>query len=124
MNRRHGHRIVPVWMPKRSRSPRCASLPRLKPPARGARCKVWLDDERKLIKPAAVIALGVTAASSLTGKTLTITKVRGKPFALADGTRLFVTIHPSSLLRIEDENDKRAAHRQFVADLKKAAGAA
>src|SRR5579864_21482 len=85
------------------------------------RCKIWLDDERKLIKPAAVIALGVTAARSLTGKTLTIAKVRGKPLALADGTKLFVTVHPSSLLRIEDEKDKRAAYRQFVADLKRAA---
>jgi uracil-DNA glycosylase len=85
------------------------------------RCKIWLDDERKLIKPAAVIALGVTAARSLTGKTLTIAKARGQPLALADGTRLFVTIHPSALLRIEDEADKRTAYRQFVADLKKAA---
>lgn len=85
------------------------------------RCKIWLDDERKLIKPAAVIALGVTAARSLTGKTLTIAKVRGKPLSLGDGTKLFVTVHPSSLLRIEDEKDKRAAYRQFVADLKKAA---
>ncbi|HZR63312.1 MAG TPA: UdgX family uracil-DNA binding protein [Xanthobacteraceae bacterium] len=85
------------------------------------RCRIWLDDERKLIKPAAVIALGVTAARSLTGKTLTITKVRGKPLALDDGTTLFVTVHPSSLLRIEDDKDKRAAYRQFVADLKKAA---
>jgi uracil-DNA glycosylase len=85
------------------------------------RCKIWLDDERKLIKPAAVIALGVTAARSLTGKTLTIAKVRGKPLTLADGTKLFVTIHPSSLLRIEDENDKHAAYRGFVADLKSAA---
>jgi uracil-DNA glycosylase len=84
------------------------------------RCKIWLDDERKLIKPAAVIALGVTAARSLTGKTLTIAKVRGKPLTLADGTRLFVTIHPSALLRIEDEKDKHAAYRGFVADLKKA----
>ncbi len=85
------------------------------------RCKIWLDDERKLIKPAAVIALGVTAARSLTGKTLTIAKVRGKPLTLADGTKLFVTVHPSSLLRIEAEADKRAAYRAFVADLKKAA---
>jgi DNA polymerase len=85
------------------------------------RCKVWLDDERKLIKPAAVIALGVTAARSLTGKTLTIAKVRGKPLALDDGIKLFVTVHPSSLLRIEDDKDKRAAYRQFVGDLKKAA---
>jgi uracil-DNA glycosylase len=87
------------------------------------RCKIWLDEERKLVKPAAIIALGVTAARSLTGKTVTIAKLRGKPLDLADGTRLFITVHPSSLLRIEDENDKRTAYRKFVADLKSAAAA-
>ena len=85
------------------------------------RCKIWLDEERRLVKPSAVIALGVTAARSLTGKTVTITALRCKMLSLADGTRLFVTVHPSALLRIEDENDKRAAYRQFVADLKAAA---
>jgi uracil-DNA glycosylase len=87
------------------------------------RCKIWLDDERRLVKPAAVIALGVTAARSLTGKTITITKLRGKALSLADGTRLFVTVHPSSLLRIEDEADKQNAYEKFVADLKHAAAA-
>ena len=86
------------------------------------RCRIWLDAERKLVRPKAVIALGITAARSLTGKTVTIAKVRGKPLALDDGTRLFVTMHPSALLRIEDEADKRKAYRQFVADLKSAAG--
>jgi uracil-DNA glycosylase len=87
------------------------------------RCKIWLDDERRLVKPAAIIALGVTAARSLTGKTVTITTLRGKPLELADGTSLFITVHPSSLLRIDDDNDKRAAYRKFVADLKTAVAA-
>jgi uracil-DNA glycosylase family protein len=85
------------------------------------RCKIWLDHERKLVKPSTIIALGVTAARSLAGKTVTIAKVRRTPLALADGTRLAVTVHPSSLLRIEDEADKRAAYKDFVADLKAAA---
>jgi uracil-DNA glycosylase len=85
------------------------------------RCKFWLDEERRLVKPKAIIALGVTAAKSLTGKTVTISKLRGKPLDLADGTKLFVTVHPSALLRITDHDDKRAAYRQFVADLKSAA---
>ena len=85
------------------------------------RCKFWLDDERRLVKPATIIALGVTAARSLTGKTVTISKLRGRPLDLADGTKLFVTMHPSALLRITDHDDKRAAYRQFVADLKSAA---
>jgi uracil-DNA glycosylase len=87
------------------------------------RCKVWLDDERKLVKPKAIIALGVTAASSLTGKPVTIAKTRGKPLDLADGTKLFVTVHPSALLRIADDDDKQKAYRQFVADLRSAARA-
>ncbi len=85
------------------------------------RCKIWLDDERRLVQPSAIIALGVTAARSLTGKTVTISKIRGQALSLADGTRLFVTVHPSSLLRIEDNNDKQKAYQQFVADLKEAA---
>jgi uracil-DNA glycosylase len=84
------------------------------------RCKVWLEHERDLVKPSTIIALGATAARSLTGKTVTIAKMRRTPVDLADGTRLVVTVHPSALLRIEDDNDKRAAYRDFVADLKAA----
>jgi uracil-DNA glycosylase len=88
------------------------------------RCKIWLERERDLVKPATIIALGVTAARSLTGKTVTIAKMRRTPVELADGTKLVVTIHPSALLRIEDEGDKHAAYRDFVADLKAARAAA
>ena len=84
------------------------------------RCKIWLDHERELVKPATIIALGVTAARGLTGKTLTISKVRKTPLTLADGTRLVVTVHPSALLRIENEADRHAAYRDFVTDLKAA----
>jgi uracil-DNA glycosylase len=87
------------------------------------RCKIWLDWERNLVKPSTIVALGVTAARSLTGRTLTIGKVRGKTLATADGTLLIVTIHPSALLRIEDADERHAAYRRFVADLKAAASA-
>jgi uracil-DNA glycosylase len=87
------------------------------------RCKIWLDVERRLIRPSTIVALGVTAARSLTGRTLTIGRVRGKPIELADRTRLIVTIHPSALLRLEDEDERRKAYRSFVADLKVAATA-
>jgi len=86
-----------------------------------ARCKWWLDLERRIVKPEVVVALGATAARSLTGRAVTIAKVRGAPIDLNDGARLVVTIHPSALLRIEDEADKRAKYREFVKDLKAAA---
>ena len=87
------------------------------------RCKIWLDWERNLVKPSTIVALGVTAARSLTGRTVTIGKVRGTTLAMADGTLLIVTIHPSALLRIEDADERHAAYRSFVADLKAAASA-
>ena len=85
------------------------------------RCKIWLDFERRLVRPSTIVALGVTAARSLTGRAVTISKVRGKPLALADGTRLVVTVHPAALLRIADDHERHAAYRRFVTDLKAAA---
>jgi uracil-DNA glycosylase len=85
------------------------------------RCKIWLDTERALVKPVAIVALGATAARSLFGRPVTIAKARGQTLHLADGTAAFVTIHPSWLLRIEDEADKERERRNFVADLRQAA---
>jgi len=87
------------------------------------RCHWWLDVERKLVKPQIVVALGATAVRSVAGRPLAIGKIRGRVLPLADGGRMLATIHPSYILRIEDEADKRAQYRQFVADLKVCAGA-
>jgi DNA polymerase len=84
-------------------------------------CHWWLEQERALVKPELIVALGATAARSLMGRTVTIGKLRGEALSIADGTRLLVTIHPSALLRIRDEADKRAAYQAFVKDLKVAA---
>jgi DNA polymerase len=87
------------------------------------RCRWWLDLERRLIEPRVVVALGATAARSLLGKPTTIKSVRGEPIALDDGSTLFVTVHPSSLLRMPDRAARAAAYRTFVNDLKIAAAA-
>jgi uracil-DNA glycosylase len=85
------------------------------------RCKIWLDVERALVKPVAIVALGATAARSLLGRSVTIGKLRGQTLHLADGTAAFVTIHPSWLLRIEEQADKEREYRNLVADLRPAA---
>jgi uracil-DNA glycosylase len=85
------------------------------------RCKWWIEQERAIVKPAAIVALGATAARSLFGRVVTIARMRGEPHRLADGTPAFVTIHPSWLLRIEDEADKERERRAFMADLRLAA---
>jgi DNA polymerase len=85
------------------------------------RCEVWLGLERAIVKPVAVVALGATAARSLLGRVVTITKLRGRSLHLPDGTAAFVTIHPSFLLRIQDDDDKEREYHAFVADLRLAA---
>jgi uracil-DNA glycosylase len=82
-------------------------------------CKWWLDQERSLIRPPVTVALGATAARSLTGKTVTISRAREAPLTLVDGAECWVTVHPSFLLRIP-ERDRRADERaKFIADLKR-----
>ena len=73
------------------------------------------------MKPVAIVALGATAARSLLGRSVTIGKLRGQTLQLADGTAAFVTIHPSFLLRIEDDADNAREYDNFVADLRAAA---
>ena len=81
------------------------------------RCHWWLDIERQMVKPDVVVALGATALRSVSGKSAAINKLRGRLLPLPDGGRMLATIHPSYILRIRDEADKRAQYRQFVADL-------
>jgi DNA polymerase len=82
-------------------------------------CHWWLDHERALIKPAVTVALGATAARALTGKTLTISRSRDAPFRLDDGGECWITVHPSFLLRIPEEDRKKAEKRLFLRDLKR-----
>jgi uracil-DNA glycosylase family protein len=81
-------------------------------------CRWWIEHERELIRPPVTVALGVTAARSLIGKVVTISKVRGEPLTLADGSECWVTAHPSSILRSPDEEARRAGKRLFLRDLK------
>ena len=81
-------------------------------------CRWWIEHERELIRPPVTVALGATAARSLVGKTVTISKVRGEPLALADGSECWVTVHPSSILRAPDEEARREGKRLFLRDLK------
>jgi uracil-DNA glycosylase family protein len=82
-------------------------------------CRWWIDQERELIKPAVTVALGATAARSLVGKVVTIGKVRGAPLKLHDGSECWVTVHPSSILRMPDQDARHEARLLFVRDLKR-----
>ena len=85
-----------------------------------AACLHWLESEIALVEPAALVALGATAARQLMGGIVAVTRERGKWLRRADGRRVLITLHPSALLRMEPE-DKQAAWAAWLADLKKAA---
>lgn len=82
-------------------------------------CRWWLDKELDLIKPKLVVALGATAAQSLLGKAVPITKMRGDLVERENGLRVFLTIHPSFILRIREQKDKAAERERFLMDMRK-----
>jgi DNA polymerase len=82
-------------------------------------CRFWLDVELVRMRPKLVVAMGGTAARALLGRPVTITRERGRPIELPDGQTAFVTVHPSFLLRVPDEDAKAREYRAFVADLRK-----
>lgn len=81
-------------------------------------CRYWLGREISLVQPDLIVALGVTAAETLAGRKITITRERGREVAFADGRKGIVTIHPSSILRQPDDVARHAAYAGLVKDLK------
>jgi uracil-DNA glycosylase len=84
-------------------------------------CRQWYERELAAIKPALVVAMGTTAAQSVFGKMTPINKNRGRLIDLDEGTKALVTVHPSYLLRLPDEETKAREYELFVRDLKIAA---
>jgi DNA polymerase len=81
------------------------------------RCHWWLDIEKALVRPQVVVALGATAVRSIARKPLPVGRIRGKLMPLETGGHFLATIHPSYLLRIQDEADKHVQYQMFVRDL-------
>ncbi len=83
-------------------------------------CRPWLDGEFAAINPDAVVALGATAAQSLLGSEIRVTRDHGVPLPWDPVKFVVVTIHPSSVLRSKD-GDRDKAFDGLVADLRVAA---
>jgi DNA polymerase len=81
-------------------------------------CRPWYEREKALVKPELVVAMGATAAQSVFGKIMPVGKTRGRVIDLEDGTRVLVTVHPSYLLRLPDEDARLREYANFVEDLR------
>jgi DNA polymerase len=80
-------------------------------------CRPWLEAELAAIEPEVLIVLGATASQSLLGRAFRVTQARGALFASRWAPHTLATVHPSSLLRIPDQEERRAARREFVREL-------
>ncbi len=85
-------------------------------------CRWWLDRELALIRPSLVVALGATAAQSLLGKVIPVTKMRGQLIKRDDGLRIFLTIHPSFILRIRGSAEQETERNRFLKDMQAVKG--
>jgi uracil-DNA glycosylase len=81
-------------------------------------CLWWLSEELRLVRPKLAVALGATATRALLGRATSVASVRGRPLRVSESLHAWVTIHPSYLLRIQEEPQRRAEYARFVADLK------
>ena len=81
-----------------------------------AACRPWLDAEIDVVKPRVIVCLGATAAQALLGRDFRVTRQRGEVVDSGYGMPAIATVHPSSILRAEDE-DREHEFAAFVDDL-------
>lgn len=84
-------------------------------------CRWWINLERAIVKPQVIVAMGATGARGVLGRAVTIAKVRGEVLSDADGSRVIVTIHPSYVLRQQDDASREREYKGLVADLRRCA---
>jgi uracil-DNA glycosylase len=81
-------------------------------------CWPWLEAELQLIQPEVIVCLGLSAARSVAQKIVRLKDVRARFFENSLGIQTFVTVHPSSLLRLRTRQEREAEYRRFVSDLR------
>lgn len=84
-----------------------------------AACRPWLEAEVKVLGPRVIVCLGVTAAQSVFGELVRLNEIRGKSWSTAMGSNVFVTVHPSAILRHPEAAQRAEEYRRFVQDLRR-----
>ena len=79
-------------------------------------CKPWFDAEVKALHPKVIVCLGATAAQALLGAKFRVTQQRGELITDNRGLTYIATVHPSSILRADDDTRDEQMHL-FVRDL-------
>jgi uracil-DNA glycosylase family protein len=81
-------------------------------------CAPWLEAELARIGPEVLVLLGATAAQAVLGPTFKVTLQRGTFVDSALAPLVTATVHPSSILRSRDDQERHAAFDGFARDLR------
>jgi uracil-DNA glycosylase family protein len=82
-----------------------------------AACRPWLEAELEVIEPRVLVCLGATAAQALLGRDFRVSRQRGEVVESDLAENVIATVHPSSILRADDESRDRE-YKELVRDLK------
>jgi DNA polymerase len=84
-------------------------------------CRPWLDAELAVVKPKVLVCLGATAAQALLGKDFRVSRQRGQIIESPLAPHVVATVHPSSILRAQDDESRHSQMQTFIQDLKRIA---
>ena len=83
-----------------------------------AACRVWWTQELAVVKPKVLCCLGATAAQAVFGAKFRVTKQRGDFVELVEGVHATATIHPSAILRIDEDDRRKVEYEDLVDDFR------
>jgi DNA polymerase len=86
-----------------------------------AACRPWLEAEIGVIRPEILVCLGATAARAILGPDFRLLKQRGRFFPTRWAPRTLATLHPSAVLRGEDEAAQAQLYGMLLEDLRRVA---
>jgi DNA polymerase len=86
-------------------------------------CNPWLQAELNVVKPKVIVCLGATAAQAVIGRGFRVTQHRGEFVDTPLEPLVTATVHPSSILRAQDDGTRRSQMEAFVRDLRTVATA-
>jgi DNA polymerase len=81
-------------------------------------CSPWLREELRVVRPEALVLLGATAAKALMGSSFRLTRHRGERLDSELAALVTATIHPSAILRQQDDASRSKEREAFAEDLR------
>jgi DNA polymerase len=84
-------------------------------------CLPWLQAEMAKVDPVVIVCLGAVASQALLGRSVRVTKERGKAIEW-EGRTVIATIHPSAVLRAAEPDERDRLRASLTEDLIAALG--